>query len=156
MQVSPAYEVRGRRLLRCLLAPLSDVFTFGFCLAAGFFLLAGGWITAAAASFLAILVLRSCFLGLRADSDGLVVTNRFVRHHIPWHDVRGIWSPGRSSYVLFPTVRIERRHSVWFSISAYATLGMSREQRHAVTVDLAELGQQNGYLEAERSEQPGR
>jgi hypothetical protein len=109
--------------------------------------LVGGWVAACAAAYLVVFELRSLALGLRADSYGVVVTNRFVRHRIPWRDIRGIlvhrWSWSGSEVI--PTVLIERRHSLWFSIAVYATLGMTVDQRRAVARDLATLADQNGY-----------
>jgi hypothetical protein len=138
------YEVRGRPLLRFLLGPFDGALLPVLSVAALVLLLVGGWVSVGAACFLLLVALRSYMASCTADSTGVVVTNRFVRHRIPWAEVRGIWVP-RQQYHLVPTLQIERRGSLWFSISAYATLGMGRDRLRAISLDLVALAAQNGY-----------
>ena len=110
------YEVRGRPLLRCLIAPVGGGgILIPVCFAALILLFVGGWVTIAAASFLALYEWRAYSLALRADRSGLHVKNFFLRHHIPWRDLRGVWAPARAGFrEVVPTLSIERRDSVFF------------------------------------------
>ena len=141
------YEVRGRALLRCVIAPIGGGgILMPACFVALILLLVGGWVTVGAASFLVLYEWRAYSLALQGDARGLYVKNFFLRHEIAWRDLRGVWAPDRGgSGELIPTLRIERRHSVFFSISAYATLGLRREERRQIAGDLVGLARQNGY-----------
>jgi hypothetical protein len=138
------YKFEGRPALRCLLAPFAEGFALVSCLIAVLLLAVGGWRSLAGASWIALFEFRTLRASLRADSTGLVVTNRFVRHRISWEDVRGIWVP-KGGFDLVPTVRIERRHGAWFSISVYATLGLRRERLREVALEVVALAREHGY-----------
>jgi hypothetical protein len=141
------YEVRGRPLLRCLIAPIGGGgILIPACFIALILVVVGGRVTVAAIAFLALYEWRAYALALRADANGIYVKNFFLRHRIPWRDVRGIWAPERAgSRELIPTLSIERRNSVFFSVSAYATLGLRREERRQIARELIGLARQNGY-----------
>ena len=140
------YEVRGRSPFRLVLGPFVGAPLAVFSIVAVLLLLVGGWVALAAACFLLLVGLRSYMARCTADSSGLVVSNRFFRHRIPWAQVRGIWVPGRKAqFDLAPSLQVERRGSLWFSISVYATLGMRRDHLRAIALDLVALAEQNGY-----------
>jgi hypothetical protein len=138
------YEVRERPLLRCLLSPFENGFVFTLFVGALSLLLAGGWIAGGAALYLVVFEVMSYRVRLRADRSGIVVTNRFFRHQIPWGLIRTVSSSERSWIVLLPTVDITPGKAS-LSVSVRATMGMSRARRREVALELVDFALQHGH-----------
>jgi hypothetical protein len=141
------FRLQDRPLKRCLLAPVSDGVAWVAFFGAVVFLVPSGWSRIGAAAYLILFEWRAYRLDFRADSDGLVVTNRFMRHRIPWHQVRVVWSQSKSTRANFiPTLVIHRRGSAFFSVSVYAALGMRREDRRAAALEIVRLASEYGHV----------
>lgn len=92
-------------------------------------------------------------IDLQADANGLVVTNKFVRHRIPWRNVTAIWSRERPTrYSWSRVIMIEQRHSVWLLIAAYSTLGLTADERRRAVEELIALAERNGHTVATRDD----
>lgn len=100
--------------------------------------------TASAAGFLVLFFVRSHAAKVRVDAFSVTVTNRFIRHRIPWGKVTGVWVPEPGAHEFVRTLRIERRRGALFSVSVVAALGMDREQLRLAAHELAELARQHG------------
>jgi hypothetical protein len=111
------------------------------------------WMPAAGGVFVIVWLIRSYMMSLRADSHGLIVTNRFWRYRIPWEDVDAIRAPsgiiGRYGVAL--TLAIERKRR-FFTVPVNATLGLRLADRERVAHDLAEVAKNHGYDVAGGSE----
>jgi hypothetical protein len=140
------FVLRDRPLLRTIVSPVSDGFSVIFCTVAviGVAAETTTWWGAAAAAFLVVFFVRSHAARVRVDVFGIAVTNRFVKHRIPWDQVTGVWGPEPDRYDFIRTLRVERRRGALFSVSVVAALGMSREQLRLAAHDLAELARQHG------------
>jgi Bacterial PH domain len=138
------YELRERPLLRCLLSPFENGGVLTAFLGALGFLFAGGWITAGAALYVVVFEVMSYRIRLRADESGIVVTNRFFRHRIPWGLISTVSSSDRTWPVFLPTVEITPGKAS-LSVSVRATMGMSRARRREVALELVDLARQYGH-----------
>lgn len=135
------YAVRGDPIRRCLFALVHP-----FTVAAVVLLPAGGWALVIGAGYLGLLTLRSFASKLEADADGIVVSNRLLRHRIPWDEVSACWAGPAWGIALFPIVAVSRRRGIWFRINAYGTLGMSEQGCAEVVRSLTDLAAKHGHL----------
>jgi hypothetical protein len=150
----PEYVVPGSRLRRFLLGPFAGPLILPLSITAVVLLFVGGRVALGAAGFLVLVGVRSSMARCSADAHGIVVTNRLVRHRIPWAEVRGVWVPGRQYRSgLFPTIRIERRGSLFFSISVYSALGLRRDRLQVACHELQSLAARSGYSVVAGSEE---
>ena len=152
-------EVRQSWRRLCLLSPFYDGLVPALIVAGLFvtmaFLLAGVWIAAPiAAAALLVFELRSAGMRLAADGSGVHVRNRFVTHHIPWSDLRGVsvtdrWQNVAAGFLppadRMPVLRIDRLHSAWSSITVYAAIGLHRSELEELGRRLVDLARENGY-----------
>lgn len=140
------YELRDHPLRRTLLSPVSDTVSLILCFASALVLVGGNfnWLGIASACFLVAFFVRSYTAGLRVDAFGLTVSNRFIRHRVPWQHITGVWVPEPNGYETVRVLRIESRRGRFFGIAVVATLGMNREELRRAAHELADLARQNG------------
>jgi Bacterial PH domain len=97
--------------------------------------------------YLALALWRGFRVNLRADASGITVTNLLRRRRIDWPQIAAIQSPHETS--LEPlTLQIDVLGSglrrLWSGTSVYATLGIGKERRRGIALELAALGRNYG------------
>ena len=140
------YKLRDRPLRRTLLSPIGDGGSLIFCLASALVLVGWNfdWLGIAAGFLLVVYFVRSYAAGLRVDAFGLTVTNRFIRHRVPWKHIAGVLVPEPNAYEAIRVLRIERLRGRLFGISVVASLGMNPEELRCAAQELADIARRHG------------
>jgi Bacterial PH domain len=151
------YGFRGSPLGRCLLSPLIDpVVGIGFfslgifvALAVGHVSVGAGWIVFAC--WFVIFETRAYRAHVDADGSGMTITNVLRRYRIPWEEVESIRvrpsTRNGSEKIEISCRNLSRfgRLAELDQVTAYASVGMSLEEKHTAVSSLIAVASQHGF-----------